>query len=117
MSELCSKVLTQVQVAIADLLRGLPRANGERPVLLDVGCWTGEGTQRYADAMGGATLRGIEVFDAQADMAVARGIDVARIDLETGRFPWPDASVDVVVCNQVLEHLKNIWLPMAEMHR
>ena len=44
-------------------------------------------------------------------------MDVARIDLESQPFPWPDASMDVVVVNQVLEHLKNIWLPMNELHR
>ena len=42
---------------------------------------------------------------------------MARIDLEAQRLPWADESVDVVVCNQVLEHLKNVWLPMTEMHR
>ena len=118
MSELCSRVLTQVQAAISGLLRELPRAaNGARPVMLDVGCWEGEGTTRYAEALGGATMRGIEVFDAPARASEARGIEVARLDLEAAPFPWPDASVDVVVCNQVLEHLKNIWLPMSEMHR
>jgi SAM-dependent methyltransferase len=117
-SALCSAVLAQVRVAIAARLRALPRAShGGAPVLLDVGCWDGEGTTRYAEAMGGATLRGIEVFEAQARAAEARGVEVARLDLESGAFPWPDASVDVVVCNQVLEHLKNIWQPMSEMHR
>lgn len=115
MSELCSRVLAQVQHTIAEELARLPRAAGR--TLLDVGCWDGEGTARYAAALGGATLRGIEVFEAQARMAEARGVEVARLDLEAGPFPWDTGSVDVVVCNQVLEHLKNIWLPIAEMHR
>src|SRR6185369_5054307 len=54
---------------------------------------------------------------AEARAIEARGIDVARLDLETQSFPWADASVDVVVCNQVFEHLKNVWRPMSEMHR
>jgi SAM-dependent methyltransferase len=117
MSELCSRVLAQVQRAIVSELRALPRGGGAPSVLLDVGCWDGGGTARYAQALGGAAMRGIEVFDAPARASEGRGIEVARIDLETASFPWPDASVDVVVCNQVLEHLKNIWLPMTEMHR
>ena len=44
-------------------------------------------------------------------------VEQVRLDLETAKFPWPDASVDVIVCNQVFEHLKNIWLPMSEIHR
>lgn len=118
MSQLCSRVLSQVQTTIVQLLRELPRsASAPPPVLLDVGCWEGESTLRYAEALGGATPRGIEVFEAPARAAESRGIEVARLDLEATAFPWPDASVDVVVCNQVLEHLKNIWLPMSEMHR
>jgi SAM-dependent methyltransferase len=113
---LCSRVLEQVRGVILEELRRLPRAS-ERPMLLDVGCWTGAGTLRYGEALGGASLRGIEVFEAEAREAETRGIEVARVDLEAKAFPWPDASVDVVVCNQVLEHLKNIWLPMSEMHR
>jgi len=113
---LCSRVLDEVRAAILRELRQLSRTGG-RPTLLDVGCWDGAGTLRYGEALGGASLRGIEVFEAQAREATARGIDVARTDLETQAFPWPDASVDVVVCNQVLEHLKNVWRPMSEMHR
>jgi SAM-dependent methyltransferase len=113
---LCSRVLDEVRGVILRELHALPRGAG-RPTLLDVGCWDGLGTQRYGEALGGATLRGVEVFEQQAHEAEGRGVEVARIDLETRPFPWPDASVDVVVCNQVLEHLKNIWLPMSEMHR
>ena len=118
MSELCSRVLTQVQSTIVGLLTRVPRPEaGRTPVLVDVGCWEGEGTARYAAALGGAVQRGIEVFAGPAVTSEARGIEVARIDLERHAFPWADASADVVVCNQVLEHLKNIWLPMTEMHR
>jgi SAM-dependent methyltransferase len=117
-STLCSRVLAQVQVSIVTLLKTVPRpADGRVPTLVDVGCWQGEGTARYAEAMGGALQRGIEVFEAPARASEGRGIEVARVDLERDVFPWPDGSADVVVCNQVLEHLKNIWLPMAEMHR
>jgi len=39
------------------------------------------------------------------------------MDLERDRFPWADQSIDLVVCNQVFEHLKNVWLPMSEIAR
>lgn len=117
MSRLCSSVLVEVKAVIADLLAGLPRRDaGGKPQLLDVGCWDGETTQRYA-ARCGAEAYGVEVFAQQAAQARARGVDVASLDLETQPLPWPDASMDIVVANQVLEHLKNVWLPMGEMHR
>ncbi len=116
MSRACSDVLEHVRLAIRELLVALPR-NGNRPrTLLDVGCWDGVETMRYAELLG-ARAHGIEVFPEPAADAERRGVTVARVDLERDRFPWPDASFDVVIANQVFEHLKNIWLPMSEMHR
>src|SRR6185437_11620368 len=110
--EPCSRVLDEVQGKIEGLLRGIAADSGER-VLLDVGCWDGESSRRCGEALGTGRLLGIEVYEEQARRARQSGIEVAGIDLETERFPWPDGSVDVVVCNQVLEHLKNIWLPIG----
>jgi len=116
MSERCSQVLIEVGEEIERLLRGIA---GERsgPTLLDVGCWDGELSERCGAALGAGRMLGVEVYEGPAAEAEARGLEVARVDLETGRFPWEDGSVDVVVCNQVLEHLKNVWLPMTEIYR
>jgi SAM-dependent methyltransferase len=115
-SELCTQVLVEVGEEIERLLDGIA---GERraPTLLDVGCWDGELSERCGRALGAGRMLGVEVYEGPAAEAEAKGLEVARVDLETGRLPWEDASVDVVVCNQVLEHLKNVWLPMTEMHR
>jgi SAM-dependent methyltransferase len=112
----CDAVLVEVGVKIERLLRGI---SGERrdPTLLDVGCWDGEFSQRCGAALGAERILGVEVYPDQAEAAEQRGLEVARIDLESEHLPWADGSADVLVCNQVLEHLKNVWLPMAEMHR
>jgi methionine biosynthesis protein MetW len=112
--ELCARVLHEVEGRIEKVLGAV---DDRAPVLLDVGCWDGEFTMRCASRLEASRVLGVEVYEEPAQAAVARGIEVARVDLETQRFPWPDESVDVIVCNQVLEHLKNIWLPMTEMHR
>jgi SAM-dependent methyltransferase len=109
-------VMGEVDRSIARLLEGIAREDPDARVVLDVGCWDGGRTERYARILGGHAL-GIEIFEAQARLAETRGVEVARLDLETGRFPWPDGSVDVVVANQVFEHLKNVWRPMSEVHR
>lgn len=116
MSDLCSQVLVEVSDEIERLLGGVA---GERrePTLLDVGCWDGGLSRRCGAALGAQQILGVEVYEGPAAEAEESGMEVARIDLEAERLPWPDASVDVVVCNQVLEHLKNVWLPMTEMHR
>jgi len=112
----CTEVLEETHRLVFDIVRGLPRANGAEPRLLDVGCWDGETTQRLANAIG-ARAYGLEVFPEQAERARARGIEVSIQDLESRPFPWPDESMDVVIANQVLEHLKNVWLPMSEIFR
>ena len=116
MSGLLAGVMSEVDRTIARLLAGIAREALPSRTVLDVGCWDGGRTERYARILGGRAL-GIEIFEAQARLAEARGIEVARLDLETGRFPWPDGSVEVVVANQVFEHLKNVWRPMSEVHR
>jgi SAM-dependent methyltransferase len=113
----CSRVLGEVNRRIDRLLSRIAGTEGASGAFLDVGCWDGASTLRRGEALAASRLLGIEVFDQAASAATQRGIEVARLDLETERFPWPDGSVDVVVCNQVLEHLKNIWLPLSEMHR
>lgn len=116
-SSLCSRTLHEVESKIESLLGMVGSPGASNSVLLDVGCWDGAQTEKRAEALNARRLLGIEIFEGPATAAAGRGIEVARIDLESERFPWPDESVDVVVCNQVLEHLKNIWLPMSEMHR
>ena len=116
MSHACAEVLDEVRHVIRSLLEPLAAANGTEAHLLDVGCWDGVETVRYARLLR-ARAHGIEIFPEPAAEAERRDVDVARIDLETGRFPWADGSMDVVIANQVFEHLKNIWLPMSEMFR
>lgn len=84
--------------------------------VLDVGCWDGKATVAYREALGGRAA-GVEVYPGPAGEARGKGIDVAEVDIETGRLPWPDGSFDVIVANQVFEHLKNVWLPMGEIGR
>jgi SAM-dependent methyltransferase len=85
--------------------------------LLDVGCWDGLNTVAYGEACHARQLYGVEVCEDQARVAESRSIQVGRCNLEHPRLPWAAASMDVVVCNQVLEHLKNIFAVMDEIVR
>lgn len=116
MSDRCTAVLHELRHTIERELAAL-RARAGRPLsLLDIGCWDGDATERYRAILGGVA-RGAEVFASEAATARTRGIEVAEVDLESQPLPWDDGSADVVVANQVFEHLKNVWLPMAEIAR
>jgi SAM-dependent methyltransferase len=116
MSRMCSAVLKEVHRTIAALLPLNLGGPQNRPRLLDVGCWDGSATMEYARRMK-AEAYGIEIFEQPARSARAQGVDVVRLDLETENFPWKAGTFDVVIANQVLEHLKNVWLPMSEIYR
>jgi SAM-dependent methyltransferase len=116
LSRLCSQVLGELTKQTARELGRLREREGRSLDLLDVGCWNGETTSRYQKILGGSA-RGVEVFEEPMREARAKGIDAANIDLEVSTFPWADESVDVVVSNQVFEHLKNVWLPISEVAR
>jgi methionine biosynthesis protein MetW len=73
-------------------------------VLLDCGCGDGSFTAELAERAGMAEAHGIEALPDRVAAATARGVRVARADLN-GRLPYPDAAFDVVHANQVIEHL------------
>ncbi len=111
---------------VRDVIAGMVAAEASRvdstPSLLDVGCWDGRHTNRYRELLTAgrghhAKAAGIEIFEGPATAAAALGIEVARVDLESSPFPFGNAQFDVVICNQVLEHLKNIWWTLAEIFR
>jgi len=99
------------------VLRLLRTARGAGS-LLDVGCGSGAKAVEYAALLGIPSERvsGIEPQGNYADQADKK-FRTYRVDIETGPFPVPDESFDLVVCNQVLEHLKNIFRPLGEMDR
>ena len=116
MSRLCSSVLAEVGQALLGIARELAAREPRPRRLLDVGCWDGASTARYAEIFG-CPASGIEIYPEPATAARGHGIDVAMLDLEKDAFPWPTGSMDVVISNQVFEHLKNVWQPMSELFR
>lgn len=119
MSKRCSQIHESVQEAISNYLDYLKRNNDvqKEGKLLDIGCWEGATTNRYGDILGTTSKYGIEIFKEQIKKAKEKNINVSKVDLEKDEFPYPDIFFDVIVCNQVFEHLKQIFHPMDEIFR
>jgi len=85
-----------------------------RPIsVLDVGCGNGRDLLAARRAIGPASqvnLYGIECTPELIKGAQAHGVQTFQVDLECSTLPFGDAFFDLVMANQVLEHLKNwIW--------
>ena len=91
---------------------------GNAGSLLDVGSGDGSLTAEYKKILNipSDNICGIELLGKYTGKYPGY-IKVSKVNLENERFPYPDESFDLVVCNQVLEHLKNIFLPLSEMER
>ena len=64
MSQACGEVLDEVRRAIRSLLGPIAATNGSEAHLLDVGCWDGVETTRYAQLLN-ARAHGIEIFPVE----------------------------------------------------
>jgi methionine biosynthesis protein MetW len=98
-----------IQHAIAELV---PR--GSR--VLDLGC--GDGAMLdYLQRERGCSGYGIEIADANVLACVARGVNVIQLNLDEGLAIFEDASFDVVLQIDTLQHLRNAEVMLRETAR
>lgn len=83
--------------------------------LLDVGCGDGTMLARYFTQLP-PDCHGIEGAPEEKAGAERRGMKVVSCDLN-GRWPLADNLFDVVLANQVIEHVHNARLFIEETHR
>lgn len=75
--------------------------------VLDVGCNVGD-SLRWAHERGVRALRGVDINAQAVTVARERLRDLPDVDVRHGSadaLPFPDASVDLVLCLEVLEHI------------
>ncbi len=87
--------------------------------ILDIGCGTAEDLQNIRMAARGISLElhGVEVDNRLAAAAREAGVEVCSLDVEREPLPWDDATYDIVIANQVLEHAKEIFWIVSEAAR
>jgi len=84
--------------------------------VLDLGCGDGA-LLAYLQAQRGCTGYGIEIADANVLACVKRGVDVMQINLDQGLALFDDASFDVVLQIDTLQHLRNAEVMLRETAR
>jgi len=99
----------------ATILR-LCSGGGGRRSLLDLGCDDGSWTLEVARATHADHIEGLEVVPDAAAAARARGITIHELDLNAP-IALADAQYDLIHANQVIEHVNDVDLFVAEVHR
>ncbi len=92
-------------------------AGRDAPVVLDIGAGHGSDLLAVRESNPGAVLHAVESFPNSVARLQQAGVNVHDIDIERAPLPLADASADLVICNQVFEHLKEIFWLASEIER
>jgi methionine biosynthesis protein MetW len=84
--------------------------------VLDLGCGDGE-LLAHLQQQRGCTGYGIEIDDANVLACVKRGVNVIQLNLDEGLATFADASFDVVLQIDTLQHLRNAETMLQETAR
>ncbi len=85
--------------------------------VLDIGAGYGDDLQLAQKYSPGTRMYAVEVNPIHARRLESSGIAVFPMNIERQRIPLEDRSVDLVIMNQVLEHIKDIYWVFHEVSR
>jgi ubiquinone/menaquinone biosynthesis C-methylase UbiE len=86
-------------------------------IVLDIGAGHGDDlfiAKRYNK---NAKLHGIEVYPPYANELIQAGITVHSLNIEKDKLPFSDDCIDVIVANQIMEHVKEVYWLLHEISR
>lgn len=90
--------------------------SGSNAKLLDLGCDDGKYSLKWGKRVGTNSIYGIDINKDPAEKAAERGIKVKVCDLNY-KFPFRSTFFDVVVADQVIEHLWDLDNFVSEIKR
>ena len=97
-------------------MQALARLVPQGSRVLDLGC--GDGSMLdYLQRERGCSGYGIEIADANVLACVRRGVNVIQLNLDEGLAMFGDASFDVVLQIDTLQHLRNAEVMLRETAR
>ena len=103
---------------ILSLIRSIEQPSNilEGTRLLDIGCDDGEFSVAMGKAAKTTNLYGVEIVASQVAIARDNGLIVNQADLEKS-LPYDHSIFDLIVANQVIEHIHNMELFVLEIKR
>ncbi len=86
--------------------------------LLDIGCGTGAGTRLVASGhTGECIIFGIDVSMSSLNTAFLRSINPILAEIDVSNLPVQDNSMDVVILDEVIEHVVETDRLLGEIYR
>jgi SAM-dependent methyltransferase len=85
--------------------------------VLDIGAGNGEDLNVAYQINKNAHLHAIEYLVEYAIKLESQNIKVWQLNIERDSFPFLDENVDIIIANQILEHVKELFWILHEMSR
>lgn len=85
--------------------------------ILDLGAGFGDDLLIAKTKHPSANLHAVECYGPYQKILAQKGINVHNCNIEKDALPFQDESVDMIICNQIFEHCKEIWWIMHEISR
>ncbi|TVM00902.1 MAG: class I SAM-dependent methyltransferase [Candidatus Brocadia sp. WS118] len=99
------------------LIKNFLASVGQYQTVLDIGAGCGDDLMIASMINQNSVLHAIEVSPANVYKLTQKNVTVHSINIERDTFPFCDASVDIIIANQVLEHSKEIFWIFHEVTR
>ena len=98
----------------AEVIEAIPEGCA---VVLDVGCGKGTLGRWLKEQPGVTTVYGAELFPAAGEEARRWLDDVVVGNIEHVALPFPEGTVDCIICADVLEHTADPWAVVAKLKK
>lgn len=85
--------------------------------VLEIGCADVSTLVWIREKLSSSWVGGVELFEEAAEKARKRVDWVAYGNIETMKLPFEAASMDLILCLDVLEHLVDPWAVVRDLHR
>lgn len=86
-------------------------------VILDLGAGKGKDLDNLKMMYPNSRTLGLECYEDNCKELIRKGHEVIRVNIEISSLPLPDASVDLIVANQIFEHCKEVFWIFHEVSR
>lgn len=98
-------------------IKNFLKKSREYKVVLDLGAGQGNDLLNAGAIVKNAELHAVESYPEYISILQSKGIKVHDLNIERDPLPFKNESVDVIICNQILEHCKEIWWILHEISR